>query len=195
MDRESSEPWAKFYALQVLVSAYAHLGRTAQAAAALESLRKIVVRRVEYEPNQLITQDYMVFKNTADIERLLAGLTKAGVRDLPAVASAGMNPENRLTGAEIRSLMFGHEMHGKQVFPKFLPMQRATSADGTLSETVGTRTRNGTSWVQGDFLCNAFPGELTSCGAIFRNSFSTPRGQDEYKAVHRWAQFEFSVVK
>ena len=30
----------------------------------------------------------MVFKNTADIERLLAGLSRAGVPDLPALAAS-----------------------------------------------------------------------------------------------------------
>ena len=42
MDLESPDPWAKFYALQVLVSAYGHLGRTDQTAAALERFRKVV---------------------------------------------------------------------------------------------------------------------------------------------------------
>ncbi|GLS30815.1 TolB amino-terminal domain-containing protein [Mesorhizobium albiziae] len=195
MDLDSPDPQAKFYALQVVVSAYGHLGRTDQAAAALETFRKVVARRMEYEPSQLLTQDYMVFKNTADIDRLLAGLTKAGVPDLPALARVGMNPKDRLTGGEIRSLMFGHEARGKLALHKFLPMQRATSADGTLSETVGQRTRTGASWVQGNFLCDAFPGELTSCGAIYRNVFRTPGRDDEYKAVYRWNQFEFSVVK
>ena len=137
----------------------------------------------------------MVFKNTADIERLLAGLTKAGVPDLPALAKAGMNPKDRLTGTEIRSLMFGHETRGKLAFDTFLPMRRTTSVDGAVNETIGQRTRKGTSWVQGNFLCNAFPGELTSCGAIYRNVFRTPGRDDEYKAVYRWDQFEFSVVK
>lgn len=195
MDLASPDPPANFYALQVLVSAYGHLGRTDQAAAALEMFRKVVARRMEYGASQLITQDYMVFKNAADIERLLAGLTKAGVPDLPALASAGMNPKDRLTGAEIRSLMFGHETRGRLAFDKFLPMQRTTSVDGAVSETIGQRTRSGTSWVQGNFLCNAFPVELTSCGAIYRNVFRTPGRDDEYKAVYRWDQFEFSVVK
>ncbi|PAQ11457.1 adenylate/guanylate cyclase domain-containing protein [Mesorhizobium temperatum] len=195
MDLESPDPRAKFYALQVLVSAYGHLGRTDQTAAALERFRKVVTQRLLWEPNQLITQDFMVFKNTADIERLLAGLTKAGVPDLPPLARAGMNPKDRLTGAEIRSLMFGHEIRGKFAFDKFLPMQRTTSVDGAVSETFGLRTRTGTSWVQGNFLCDAFPGELTSCGAIYRNVFRTPGRDDEYKAVYRWDQFEFSVVK
>ena len=81
------------------------------------------------------------------------------------------------------------------MFDKFLPMQRITSVDGTVSETIGQRTRAGTSWVQGNFLCNAFPGRLTSCGAIFRNVFRTPERDDEYKAVCRFQHLEFSVVK
>lgn len=195
MDLESPEPWAKFYALQVLISACAHLGRTEQASAALESFKKVLAQRQEHEPNQLITQDFMVFKNTADTERLLAGLTKAGVPDLPAFASAGMNPKDRLTGAEIRSLFFGHETRGRLVFPKLLSMQRTISVDGILDQTVGSEKHSGTAWVQGDFLCKSFPGELTSCGAIFRNPFRTPGHEDEYKAVHRWNQYEFSVVR
>ena len=195
MDLKSSEPWAKFYALQVLVSAYGYLGRTKETKAALETLRKIVARRVEFEPNQLITQDYMVFKNTADIERLLAGLTKAGVRDLSTSASAGMNPEDRLTGEEVRALLFGHAIRGKRVLPDFQLMEGTISADGALHETVGAEARIGTAWVQGNFLCRSFPGALTSCGAIFRNPFRRPGYQDEYKAVCRWEQFEFSVVK
>jgi hypothetical protein len=140
MDLESPDSRAKFYALQVLVSAYGHLGRTDQTAAALERFRKVVTQRLLWEPNQLITQDFMVFKNTADIERLLAGLTKAGVPDLPPLARAGMNPKDRLTGAEIKSLMFGHETRGKFAFDKFLPMQRTTSVDGAVSQTFGLRT-------------------------------------------------------
>ena len=97
-----------------------------------------------------------------------------------------MDPKDRLTGAEIRSLVFGHETRGRMVFPEFLPMKRTISADGAVSETIGQTTRTGTSWVQGDFLCRAFPGGRTSCGAIFRNAFRTPRREDEYKAVYRF---------
>ena len=196
MDLESPDPWAKFYALQVLVSAYGHLGRTEQAAAALERLRKVVARRMEYEPNQLITQDYMVFKNTADIERLLAGLTKAGVPDLPALASAGMNPKDRLTGAEIR-VSHLRSRDTRKIGASQVPADAA--------HNLGRRRFQRNRWRRGPApeprgckaisYADAFPGELTSCGAIFRNPFRTPGRQDEYKAVYRWEQFEFSVVK
>jgi TolB-like protein/class 3 adenylate cyclase/Flp pilus assembly protein TadD len=195
MDLASSERWTKLFALQILASAYAHLDRADKAASAVGQLKVAVAKTVGYEPNQLITQDYMVFKNTADVERILAGLTRAGVRDLQAWASAGMDPNNRLTGAEIRSLIFGHEIRGKLIFPHFLPMQRITSSEGAVREIVGDRTRVGSAWVQGNFVCMAFPKYLTSCGAIFRNTFKTPGRQDEYTAVYRLEQFEFSVVK
>ena len=195
VDLQSPDPWMKFYALHVLASAYGHLGRTDQSASALEKLRNIPMLRWQQGPNLLIAQDYMVFKEWADTERLLEGLSKAGVPDLPALASGGMKPKDRLTGAEINSLIFGHETRGRLTYPKFFPMQRTTSANGAVSETVGARTREGTSWLQGNFLCNAFPIELTNCGAIYRNPFRTPGRQDEYIAVYRYDQFEFSIVR
>ncbi len=195
IDMESSDLWTRFFALQVVISAYGHLGRTEQAAAAFQKLDKIVAKRMEYDTSQLITQDYMVFKHASDIERLLAGLTRADVPDLPAKALAGMNPDDRLTGSEISDVMFGHQMRGKQIVPKFEPMQRDISTEGVISETVGDNVRVGTSWVQGNFLCRAFQGGQTSCGAIFRNPFRTPMQEDEFKAVHRFQQFEFAVVR
>lgn len=195
IDLEARDPWAKFFGLQVLISANAHLGRMDAAAAALAKFKKILTERQEHAPNLLMTQDYMVFRNADDAERLLTGLTKAGVPDLPLVANAGMRPADRLTGDEIRSLLFGHEVRGKQVLHKFLPLQRTISPDGILSETIGGETLVGTAWVQGDFICRSFPGKLTCCGAVFRNPFGSTERSDEYKAVESWDHFEFSVVK
>ena len=197
IDFELPDPWAKFYGLQVLVSAYAHLGRTEQAASAFKRLKKVrALRYLDFgESNQLVTLNYMVFKNTADMERLLAGLSRAGVPDLPAIWSAGLHAQDRLTGVEIKSVIFGHQTQGRLIFGEFLPIKRTTSTDGAVHETVGTKTREGTSWLQGNFLCSAFAEELTSCGAIYRNVFRTPGRDDEYTAVYRWGLSEFSVVK
>jgi TolB-like protein/class 3 adenylate cyclase/Flp pilus assembly protein TadD len=196
MDLASAEPWTKFFALQILASAYGHLGRIEKAASAVEQLKVVVAKIIGYDPDQLIVQDYMVFKNTADIGRLLAGLTRAGVRAVSKYYP-GLDPKNRLSGAEIRSLIFGHEIRGKSISPDLLPMQSTTSSEGAIREIVGERTRVGTAWVQGDFLCRAFPRDLTSCGAIYRNTFTTPGRQDAYEAFYRWEweQFEFSVTR
>ena len=111
MDFDSPDPWPKFYGLQVLLSAHGHLGHGEQVAAYKEKLKKVLAERRQGEPNQLLTQEYFVFKNEADIERLLSGLSKAGVPELPA--DINLDPKDRLTGAEIKSLALGHELRGR----------------------------------------------------------------------------------
>ncbi|HEV7317710.1 MAG TPA: adenylate/guanylate cyclase domain-containing protein [Ensifer sp.] len=195
MNFNSPDPWPKFYAQQILVSAYGHLGRTDEAASALAKLKTTLADRYLGQPNQLLTQDYMVFKNTEDIERLLAGLTKAGVPELPGFASGGLAPGDRLSGAEIKELLFGSRIRGRTAFPKSEPIEQTIASDGTLTQTIGTRSRQGTAWVQGNFFCKSFPGELSSCGAMFRNAFRTPGREDMYRAVHCWQQYEFAVLE
>ena len=109
---DSPDPWPKFYGLQVLLSAYGHLGRSAEIAATKENLRTVLRERDEGEPDWLLTQQYFVFKHEADIERLLAGLGKAGVPELPA--DVDLRAKDRLTGAEIKSLIFGRELRGRR---------------------------------------------------------------------------------
>ena len=193
VDMQSPDPWGKFYAVQVLVSAYAHLGRIDRIAVYMDQFKRQLAERKDEEPNLLLTQQFFVFKSEADISRLLAGLSKAGVPDLPP--GVDLDPKDRLTGAEIKSLVFGHELRGPKIAPDTELYERTTSTDGSLRVTFGSTTLEGRSWVQGNFLCNAYPKELTVCGAIFRNSSGTPERQNEYRAVYRWEQFEFSVVR
>ncbi|HEV7309594.1 adenylate/guanylate cyclase domain-containing protein [Ensifer sp.] len=195
MNFSATDPWPKFYALQVLVAAYGHLGRYEAAATALARLKKAVADGYLGEPSQLLTQDYMVFKNVVDMERLLVGLSRAGVPEMPGFASDGLAPGSRLNGAEIRQVLFGSRMRGRTTFPKSEPIEQTVASDGALVQTIGSRSRNGSVWVQGDFFCKSFPGELASCGAMFRNAYRTPGRDDVYRAVHCWQQYEFSVVK
>ena len=132
IDLQSPDPWPKFYGLQVLVSAYAHLGRSDRVAAYRDRLKEVMLERNDGGANQLVTQRYFVFKNRADIERLLDGLSKAGVPELPE--GVDLDTKNRLTGAEIRSLILGHELNGG-----------------------GAWLDKETTWVQGNFLCDAIP--------------------------------------
>ena len=80
IDPGSSDFWTNFYALQVLLSAYGHLGRGAQATNTLDRLKKVLGHNHFGEMTQLISQDYMVFSSITDAERLLSGLGKAGPR-------------------------------------------------------------------------------------------------------------------
>jgi adenylate cyclase len=193
IDFESTDPWPKFYGLQVLLSAYGHLGRDEQVAAYREKVTKVLADRNDGEPNQLLTQKYFVFKNEADIERLLAGLSKAGLPELPATVD--LDPKDRLTGAEIKSLAFGHELRGRNTAPDIEPYRRVATADGSITVTIGSHTRTGRTWVQGNFLCNAYPKTLTTCGAVFRNPSGTREQENEYRSIYPSNRIEFSVVK
>ncbi|CAN7215622.1 guanylate cyclase [Phyllobacterium sp. LjRoot231] len=192
IDFQSTDPWPKFFGLQVLLSAYGHLGRDEQVAAYREKVTKVLADRNEGEPTQLLIQKYFVFKNEADIERLLGGLSKAGLPELPA--DINLDPNDRLAGAEIRSLVLGHELRGRNTAPDIEPYRRGVTADGSITVTFGSRTRTGKSWVQGNFLCSAFPKSLTSCGAVFRNPSGTREKENEYRSIYRTNSVEFSVV-
>lgn len=90
---DAPNPWPKFYGLQVLASAYGRLGRSAAAAATIEKLKTVLRERNEGELNQLLTQRYFVYKNEADIARLLDGLGKPAywncLRTLTSVRRTG----------------------------------------------------------------------------------------------------------
>ena len=75
------------------------------------------------------------FRNFADTERLLEGLRKAGVPELPK----GVDPKSkdRLTGAEIKALIFGHLIEGRER-ETGNAYRRQTAMDGTADVTVGT---------------------------------------------------------
>ncbi|ATU94649.1 adenylate/guanylate cyclase domain-containing protein [Phyllobacterium zundukense] len=193
IDFQSPDPWPKFFGLQILLSAYGHLGRGEQVAAYKEKVMKVIADANDGEPSQLVTQKYLVFKNEADIERLLGGLSKAGFPELPA--DVDLDPKDRLTGTEIKSLAFGHELRGRNTVPDIEPYRRIASADGSITMTVGSRTTTGRTWVQGNFLCNAYPKNLTTCGAVFRNPSGTREQENEYLSIYRISRNEFSVVK
>jgi adenylate cyclase len=193
VDVRSPNPWTKFYGLHVLVAALAHLDRLPEAASALEQLRSVLSERQEGQPNLLIAQQFFVYKRQEDIVRLLDGLRKAGVSELPA----GMEPESaeRMNGVDIGNLMIGHELTGRQVLPDVLAYHSVIAADGSVTRTVGEEVVTGRMWVQGDSLCSAYPRKLTGCGAVFRNLSVTPGAPNEYILLSRFKRYEFSVTK
>ncbi|HEX5078982.1 MAG TPA: hypothetical protein VFV80_07490 [Geminicoccaceae bacterium] len=172
--------------------AYGHLGRSAELATVKANLKTVLEERNEGEPDLLLTQQYFVFENEADIERLLAGLSKASVPDLPA--DVYLNPKDRLSGAEIKSVVVG-ELRGRKIAPDVQDYRSIVSADGSISITIGSWSHSGTSWVQGDFWCDAYPKDLTSCCAVFRNPSGTFEQKNEYLIVTRGSRLAFSTMK
>jgi adenylate cyclase len=193
IDLRSPDPWTKFYALQVLLSAYGHLGRSAELEAAKAAFKTVLTEMDEADYDRLRVQHYFVFKKEADIVRLLDGLSKAGIPELPP--DIDPQSKDRLTGAEVQSLVFGHELRGRQTKPEVAEYRRASAIDGSATVTIGSWTRQGISWTQAGALCTAYPKDLTSCGVIFRHPAGTREQSDEYQFILHRPRLEFSVVK
>jgi TolB-like protein/class 3 adenylate cyclase len=191
-----SEQWSRFYGLQVRLSAYGHLGRSAELEAARAEFNNLLPEMDEAGYDRMRVQYWFVFKNGADIVRLLDGLSKAGIPELPP----DIDPKSmdRLTSAEMQSLVFGHELRGHQTKPELAEYRRTTGIDGSTTVTIGAQTHQGKSWTQASALCTAHPKylkELTTCGVIFRNPAGTREQSNEYQFVFNRSRVEFSIVK
>lgn len=191
LDLGSPNPWPKFYGLHLLVAAHAHLGQTAEAAAALEKLRALLIERREGVPNLMTAQQFLVYAAPADALRLLEGLRKAGVPDHPPDLAIGA--AERLDGSAITNLIIGRRLLGRQLQPETLPLDATVATDGTMTKTVGGTTEVGQVWVQDDFICFAFPRHLTNCGSLLRNPSGTAAARNEYTIAFRFGRYEFSV--
>ena len=172
--------------LYLLAAAHAHLGHTREAAAARTELEAI-----RGNESGLQAMHEFAFKQQGDIERLWKGLSKAGLPDFPF----GLDAKNQLTGEEIRSLVFGHELRGRRVDPEE-PYVRTTTTDGVVHVSVGSSLLSGISKIERDFICTLFDVEVdVQCAAIFRNPAGTSEKQNEYVWVNPYRHFEFSRVK
>ncbi len=187
IDLSSLDPWSKFYAMHLLVAAYAHLDKDPEMQRALESLRSVSTFEGDGAPDLLDVQHFFVYKHPADIAPLLDGLRKAGVPELPAhITTNGQ----RLSGSEIEELVFGRRLIGLLVRPESAPHRLETSPDGTISKTIDAEVWRGHMWVQSDSLCTSYPRLLTECGPVYR----TTEGQEEYRLENRYNSYAFSVV-
>jgi adenylate cyclase len=101
---------------------------------------------------------------------VLVGLRKAGVPEL----SFGFDPKSkdRLDGAAIKTLLFGHEVQGREINAGD-PYRRVTAQDGATTATVGEWSDTGRSQVEGDMLCFFYP-SIRHGGATVRSFSAIP---------------------
>jgi tetratricopeptide (TPR) repeat protein len=159
-----------------LASTYAHLGREKEAREALDSFS------ITLGAKSILTEIMFrnPFKNPVVAERLVDGLLKAGMKGKPS-GYYKILEENRLTGEEIRKLVFGREIQTKSPMLGVGYVDRAE--DGTANHTgYGP----GKSRIGDDMLCNKWDSRfegLEYCGTVFRNPEGTPEMNDEYLYV------------
>jgi adenylate cyclase len=172
-ERKSPEPVWTF-----LAAARAFLGRKQEAA-------KTVADLLGAYPNVSIEYyraRYNYFRHSADLERLLAGLSEAG---LPQWAFGFQGAESdRLNEQELSKLVedsiwFGRHVNGIEFFQQF-------DSSGDMAYRSKSSIQSGTASIRQGMLCQRFEGSTLSkdlCGYVYRNGDGSNETQDEYIAV------------
>jgi tetratricopeptide (TPR) repeat protein len=169
-----NDPTTGKYAL-LLAAAYGKLGMENEAKQAMLKFRKSwrgpfwIAVAVYYYP----FEDGEILKHLAD------GFKAAGVAERPPSRYLKLDRENRLSGAQIRSLLFGHRIKGSDFWSGNGWAQKRTlegkvSHSGQSMYTRNTDARDeGESWIEENQLCDRWSeveGAITSCVLIYRES-------------------------
>jgi len=128
-------------------------------------------------------------------ERLAEGFLKAGLPGEPS-GFYKISKENRLTGKQIRKLVFGRKVTGFDLrIGKQWWIER--TKDGKSTIRGGDGSDSGKSWIEDDMLCdqwdNLYEG-LKDCWPVYRNPEGTREKNDEYLGV-TYAIYPFSPVE
>ena len=129
-----------------------------------------------------------------EVERLFSdGLIMAGFPGEPG-GYYKIRPEHKLTGKEIKDLVFGRTAIGLDVMTK-KQWEIDRTEDGGASyrgprgyvkgepSEVEETSDSGFSWIEGDRICNKWEklyGGFKDCWTVYRNSEGTPEKNDDY---------------
>ena len=155
-----------------LAVVYVSLGRIKEAQAYVAIFN---VPLTGADPLRLLMHRYP-FKNLEVSERFADGLFKAGIVGERS-GYYKVYAKNRLTGEEIRRLVFGLKVSSWEGI-----IDRTKDGKATISRGF-FYSENGKSWVENDKLCNQWQTlrrGIKHCAPVFRNPEGTPDGLDEY---------------
>ena len=188
----------------ILAAAYGELGRVDQAKKAFQ-----VFQQVEFRPPDLaLSMTLFPFSDPSVLERLAKGLELSGVKVWYTIEDGGYMPldeSNKLSGAEIESLLSGNKLEGKRFWGSGAPWGRQQGVDGTV-EYSGygilpgvPKGAIGTSRVEDDMLCERWPEvpeSLELCSVIFRLPGENARTRwGDYVLVTDTGPNRFKVVQ
>jgi tetratricopeptide (TPR) repeat protein len=159
-----------------LAAAYAHLGRDKEAWDAL-----VKYSRGEYMlPSLERVMWYWPFRDMEVSERFVDGLLEAGLPGEPSQYYR-IQEDNRLTGEEIKALVFGRKVTGRIGGQKWWQI---TTKDGKWTRDSSL---SGTASIEGDLLClhwqSSTTGDVNIRHAIFCNPEGKPETNDEYLSL------------
>jgi TolB-like protein/class 3 adenylate cyclase len=177
------DPKTNAYA-RLLVASYGKLGMEKEAKEALLRFRKLwrhnfwIAVGVFYYP----FEDGEVLKHLAD------GFEAAGTAIRPPSRYLKLDRETRLTGQEIKTLLFGHTIKGLDYSQGTAWDQKRTidgkvTHSGSSVHTGNPAIKDGESWIENDRLCDRWSDlddKITICVLIFRDS---DRSRNDYYMV------------
>ena len=120
------------------------------------------------------------FKDHEVTDRFAQGLIKAGWPEPNNYYK--INIKNRLTGKEIKDLMFGKKRSGFSIWSG-RQWWKETTKDGKLTFKFRGKTYTGTDWIEGDMFCEQYQKRfkgLINYGFVYRNPDGTKEKMDEY---------------
>ncbi len=156
----------------LLAAAYGELGQTAQAKASLAEFKP--THDDNFPLHEIMS--FYPFSNASVLNRFADGLKVAGAN----VQSGGFLPlhaANRLTGSEIKSLLFGKRIEGKSFWQDESSWQQQRQADGAVEHFgIGIQPGvnngdTGAGKIENDMLCEVWPKlveDLKLCVVVFR---------------------------
>ena len=169
-----NDPETNTYA-RLLVAAYGKFGKEKEAKEALLRFRKLW----RYNFWIAIGVFYYPFEDGEVLKHLADGFETAGVAIRPPSRYLKFDRETRLTGQEIKTLLFGHTLKGRHYFDGGSRWNQKRTIDGKVSHSgvpihTGISTiKEGESWIEDDRLCDRWSevgGNITICVLIFRDS-------------------------
>jgi len=176
----------------LLAAAYGNLGREQEARSSLDNFMK----KLPFPIDLRMLMYMFPFKDPEVAERVADGLLKAGLAGEPS-GFYKISEKNRLTGEEIRELVFGRTVTG---FDPFTGMQwwidRTKEGKSNRRGTM-FGSDSGKSWIEGDMLCEQWQKSLLGvkyCAPIFRNPEGKPGDKDEYIMIVDMGFFTWSPM-
>ena len=175
----------------VLAAIYAHLGRDQEA----QGMLKKLLKGEQFIPDLRTIMYMFPFKDLEVSDRFAGGLIKAGAGQFKEPLDySKISKKNKLTGNEIRKLLFGRSIIVSALGYKW---QISFTKDGKANYQASWGSASGTYWIEGDQLWiqwkYKFAG-LKGDSDIYRNPSGTAESRNEYLRITDWAIFSFSVV-
>jgi len=115
-------------------------GRTAEAASLLKEINDDAAKEDSPNLTILFARPFWEFRERDDRQRLFDGLRRAGVPEVPSGCDA--KSKVRLSAEETKSLVFGHELRGREI-----------GSGNPLSTSLGSWSDSGVSRMEDDAVC------------------------------------------